>query len=178
MRIAFSGKLGAGKSSASAIFQELAREKGIDLILTPFSKPIYDLAYYVLDKIDRSDIIKPRRLLEEIGKLMNSHPKGDQLIDFHKKILNNIEHCVIEDLRRLTQVKYLQENGFVLIRIEAGRDVRMDRRPGESFAEGDITDTELDIDKNPKWTPNFIIYNNGTYDFLKYQCKDIFDKIK
>jgi dephospho-CoA kinase len=140
------GKLRSGKSTVTQLIKELVKEvHGIDLVSRPLATPIYEEAksFY-----DRHGLVwrKNRKLLEAIGEALNDdYPKGDKIVELYKQSMNEEEHIIVEDCRRITQANFLKQwKDTILIRVSASKEVRKARcKPGE-WSEGAITDTELD----------------------------------
>jgi len=150
------GKLRSGKTTVSGFVQEFVKEKyGIELISKPLATPIYEEAKAIYAK---HGLIwrKNRRLLEGIGEALNEdYPGGDKIVELYDASFNSKEHIFVEDCRRKTQADYFRSIGAILIRVWADPKVRKLRcKPGE-WAEGHVTDTELD-----DYPVNLEIYNN------------------
>lgn len=151
------GKLRSGKSTCVGIIKEYVKElSGFELINKPLAKPIYDAAKLFYKSNDLT-WRKNRRLLEGMGEAYNNdYPNGDKLIEIYDEQFNLSENIIVEDCRRKTQADYFRTRDSVLIRIKADAEVRKARcKPGE-WAEGHVSDTELD-----DYPVDFEIENNG-----------------
>jgi len=157
MKLVMLGKLRSGKSTVTKILQELIKEHyNVELKQKPLATPIYDEAK---DFYKRHELVwrKNRRLLEGIGGAFNEDfPGGDKIILLYDKVFDPNEDIVVEDCRRITQADYFKEKGAVLIRIVAERGIRKSRCQVGEWAEGHITDDELD-----NYPVDFEIVNNG-----------------
>lgn len=148
VRIALSGKLRSGKTTAREIFQKVAKEEyNIDLLNLPLATPIYSEAYSFYERHGLVWTTKDRKLLEGIGEALNDkYPHGDKIVELYKEELDrrDSESVIADDMRRTTQADFLKGQGFILVRLECPDNIRKKRcLPGE-WSEGAITDVELD----------------------------------
>lgn len=168
LRIIMLGKLRSGKTTVGKLICETLKEvKDISLQSRPLAKPIYEEAQ---DFYARHGLTwrKNRRLLEGIGEALNDdYPGGDKIIELYAKDFNVNENIYVEDCRRLTQARFFADLNLqaenagissrsIFIRVTATDAVRKARcKPGE-WAEGHVTDVELD-----NWPADIEIENNG-----------------
>lgn len=169
MKIVLLGKLRSGKSHAAKLFIEAAKDHlGIELARKPLAAPIYKAAqrfYRETGLVWR----KNRRLLEGMGEAMNEdYPGGDLIVQFYKEKFNPSENIIVEDCRRLTQAKFLRDNGAFFVRIKCSDEIRKERCLYGEWTEGHVTDTELD-----DYPCHANIDNTLTLDYLKTQVVDI-----
>lgn len=173
LRIIMLGKLRSGKSTAGQLLCETLKEmKGIELTSRPLAKPIYEEAKALYEK---HGLVwrKNRRLLEGIGEALNDdYPNGDKIVELYVKNFDPQENIYVEDCRRLTQASFFSElmdptkindkvSSFypgktLFVRVNATDEVRKARCKLGEWAEGHVTDTELDT-----WPADFEIDNNS-----------------
>lgn len=184
LRIIMLGKLRSGKSTVGGMICSTLKEmKGIELNSKPLAKPIYEEAKSFYERHGLT-WRKNRRLLEGIGEALNDdYPNGDKIIELYAKDFDANENIYVEDCRRLTQAKFFQYlntpeacavGRTLFVRVNATDEVRKSRcKPGE-WAEGHVTDTELD-----SWPADFEINNNGEdLDKLKQTIRNLVEFIQ
>jgi dephospho-CoA kinase len=157
MHIALTGWAGAGKTTVAQYLEQKYRYKRIS-----FADGIKDIAkkYFFVQE-------KNRKLLQQIGEKMR---EIDQDV-WVKYTLHRIEYIeldspvVIDDLRRMNEFEALQRKGFIVIRIEANEDIRIDRLiKRDGFCDRTLLYNESENGVAHLEFP--IIYNNGTLDEL------------
>lgn len=183
LRIIMLGKLRSGKTTVGSLICDSIREqKDIKLNARPLALPIYKEAKKIYAKYGLT-WRKNRRLLEGIGEAMNNdYPNGDLIVEEYAKDFDPAENIYVEDCRRLTQANFfanlniaaqfhLDETPIpfpgktLFIRINATDEIRKARcLPGE-WAEGHVTDTELD-----NWPADYEISNDGD-DLIELKAK-------
>ena len=89
-----------------------------------------------------------------------------------KKIIKQKGNIIVTDVRVPHEYEVFKNAGAITIRVEATRETRAKR--GQLVGENDITEVGLDNEKN--W--DYIIDNNSTYEYLKFQVEKIIDEIK
>ena len=87
------------------------------------------------------------------------------------KILEQKGNIIVTDVRVPHEYEIFKAAGAITIRVEASRDVRMQR--GDLVGEDDITEIGLDHIKD--W--DYVIDNNGDYENLKTQVLKIIENI-
>jgi len=142
----------------------------IELQNKGLATPIYAIAKKVYEE---NGLVwrKNRRLLEGIGEALNEdYPGGDKIVELYKQDFSPDENIFVEDCRRQTQADFFKEQGSIFVRVTAVEAVRKSRcKPGE-WAEGHVSDTELD-----DFPADFTITNNGkSLDDLK---QDVYNKV-
>lgn len=164
--IIFSGKQYSGKDTAAKIMLnampdfkrcamgdiiklEYGRQKGLTYDEIEKNKPLY-----------RQDLIN----LGNWGRAQDS----DYWLN---KIIEQDGNIMVTDVRVPHEYEVFKNAGAISIRVEADREVRMQR--GTLIGENDITETGLDdvID----W--DYIIENNSDYEALKEKVNSLIKKI-
>lgn len=178
MRIAISGKQGAGKSELSKIFID---KYGFEYV--SFAKALKEMAIeeYGLSEEEVYGAKKKREFLQNLGA-----EKRDEDINYWVKIvidsLEEDKNYVLDDLRYLNEFDALKDNGFVMVRVLASEEVRKDRI-GSTFgnpthkSETDLDSVEnnptlyKDREENKRYWDVFI--NNETIDIERFRgCAD------
>jgi len=158
MKVIMLGKLRSGKTTCANLVKELVNENlGYKLINKPLAAPIYAELYEFYEKHGLV-LRKNRRFMEGVGEALNDdYPGGDKIVELYAESFNPSEHIIVEDCRRKTQADFFRKYNAIFIRIKSNDEIRKSRcKPGE-WAEGHITDTELD-----NYPVDFEITNNGS----------------
>ena len=167
-KLAFCGKMGSGKTSASLIALGLMTERfGQDASIgyvIKFAQPIYQsmLAFH-RNKGGTAERIFTQRL----GDLAKREFGEDVFVNiFEENVIGLItnrlpqltqENVLImtDDLRFLSEYKLLKKLGFTIIGVEAPEDLRQ-RRLGDAFANiRHRSETELSL-----FSPDYVVYND------------------
>lgn len=169
MKIAVVGKIRSGKDSFANYFVQ----KGF--VEHKFGAGIAEVIQkYFPEEWAKG---KPRHLYQEIGQ----HFRGldeDVWIKYLASKLNEQHPVIITDVRQENEVKWLKENGFILIKVEAPDELRIERM----FKAGDIVDdyslqmqmnhpTELSVDRI---MCDYFIYNDGSLEDLEAKAKSLY----
>ena len=161
MLIGISGKQRSGKDTVAKYL-----DNKYGFIRVSFANPLKRLAidYFGLTPKDVY-VRKPdnvRKFLQELGRLGRSIDK-----DFWvKKALskyNENELWVVSDVRYKNEAEAVKNLEGILIRIEADRDIRLQRGP--LAYENDLSETDLD-----DYSFDYVIQNNGS-------IKELYKKI-
>jgi dephospho-CoA kinase len=166
--LAFCGKMGSGKTSASLIALGLMTElfgqdNSIGYIIK-FAQPLYQsmLAFH-RNKGGNAE----RNFLQRLGDLARREFGDDIFVNIFEEnvaglITNRLpqltqEHVLVmtDDLRFLSEYKLLKKLGFTIVGVEAPEDLRQ-RRLGDAFANiRHRSETELSL-----FSPDYVIYND------------------
>lgn len=154
--IIFSGKQYSGKDTAAKILLEIAPDYKRcamgDIIKLEYGK-LNNLTYEEIEN-NKSQY---RAGLIELGNWGRSQSPDYWL----EKIIQTDGKIMVTDVRVPHEYEVFKNAGAVSIRIEADREVRLQR--GELVGENDITETGLDNIKD--W--DYIIENNSSYESFK-----------
>lgn len=176
VRIALSGKLRSGKTTTREIFQEIAKQKDLNLTYVSLAAPIYSEAYAFYNKHGLVWTTKDRKLLEGMGEALNNkYPGGDKIVELYAEELKKHEGQAIinDDMRRITQANFLKGLGFTLVRVDSPDALRRERCKEGEWSEGAITDTELD--DYPYF--DYKILNTGSLDNLEACVGQILEEL-
>lgn len=116
----------------------------------------------------------------EAEKLNQDDPNYFLKLSLQMKTDDNKPIWLISDARRLSDIKYFQQNQFdkiqiITIRINCSEEVRKQR--GWTFVTGiDDAQTECGLDEYQEWT--HLVTNNGVDSNLMTTLDDILDKVK
>lgn len=150
MRLAFSGKICSGKSTAAKYMSQI-----LDCQVLSLAQPIKKIAREIFDMKT-----KDRRLLQIIGATGRALDEDIWV----KKLLEEVtnDHCIVDDVRFKNEAGILRENGFLIIRLEVDEKVQRKRilnlyedRANEHLSSvNNISETSLDsYDFDMKWKP-------------------------
>ena len=175
VRIAFTGKMRSGKTSAA---DYLWIERGFEKI--SFASPIYRI---VDDLFGTDENGKRRELLQAVGQKMREIDpdvwirQAEKSLRIYEDYLST-KGVVIDDLRQPNEYEWARENNFVIIRVEANEDTRLERarQAGDDFSEKDLAhDTEQYVDD---FSVDYTVVNDGDICDLKRRIDEIMDEIK
>ena len=128
-RIAFSGKMGSGKSTAGKILAEYNNQsctmRGLKKMtnIVSFADPIKKIARDVFHMKD-----KDRRLLQIIGatgRALNKNTWTNKLLGVIDAEKGN--DWIVDDVRFPNEANLLKKNGFYIIRLEVSENLRRQR---------------------------------------------------
>ena len=167
-KIAFTGKMGAGKSTAAlvalGIYTEMYGPEDSIGVIIQFANPLHQAAV----AFHRRE--KPRVFLQRLGDLARRE-FGDDVFEqiFHENVdgfINNRlpqipqTHALLmtDDLRFKGEYKLVKNLGFTVIRVEAAEEVRK-QRLGNAFTNVKHR-SEMEMEQ---FRPDFVI-DNSAYD--------------
>tara|TARA_A100001011_G_scaffold400701_2_gene517733 strand:- start:370 stop:930 length:561 start_codon:yes stop_codon:yes gene_type:complete len=158
MKIAFAGKMGTGKTSATNFLSSIYT----DSFNTSFAEPIYDILNYA-QKVTNQSKKKDRLFLQfigtEWGRNIDQNLWINLLLDRTKNFSN---HCFISDLRFSNEFKFLKENGWICVLIERD-NTEYNSILEERIGNGNVNhSSENDLTNIPRKDWDFIIENNGS----------------
>ncbi|MHA1976482.1 MAG: AAA family ATPase [Candidatus Hodarchaeales archaeon] len=164
--IGITGNMGSGKSLAANYLTEKYQCKKLRL-----SGKMRDIATELE--------IKPTRdFLQGIGKFMRDFDDDVWVRYVYNKVRLSSSPIVIDDIRRINEIKFLEPLGFKFIRIDTDPAIRRSRI--ESRGDAKITDTDwnrwsthLTENQVMELKVDYHLENNGTIEELHEQ----FDKI-
>lgn len=107
LRIAFMGKICSGKSTLCKYLQQLQPE----FVVLSFAGKIKEIANDLFDMK-----FKDRQLLQQIGSKMRDIDP-DVFSKYLIKQSNKYKFVLVDDARYPNEIKYLKENGFILIKL-------------------------------------------------------------
>lgn len=136
--------------------------------------------------LDPNEIVgyrKPRQLYQDFGQLLRSMDEDIWIRQVERsmeaaEILRTTEGIVISDGRQPNEIAWARRNGFVIIRINANEDTRLERARKESdaFSEEDTKhETESHIDG---YKVDYEVDNNGDAGELGRQIDEIMGELK
>ncbi len=164
------GQMGSGKSLVAEYLEEKYNFKRFRL-----SSKMREIA------IDLG--LEPsRNFLQGIGKFMRDFDDDVWVKYLIKMIINEKGNIVVDDIRRINEVKFLKPQGFVIIRIESTdkeRKARIEKRTGMMIPENEWFRwqnhlTEIQVKDIPV---DNIIVNNGTIKHLKKEVDHLMDEL-
>lgn len=176
VKIALTGKLRSGKDTVAQAFIEdgfsgYKLSMGItEIIQSYFSK-------------DLESGLKLRKHYTTIGQGLRALDDKVWLHRTWKEIQRNetlfdVKDVIITDLRQKNEEEFLRHRGFIIVKVEAEDQLRIDRS-FESDNDFDITqmyhETELSVDSI---NADYIIENNGSLEDLKRSCQSLIQTIK
>jgi len=168
--IGLCGQMGSGKSFVAEYLQEKYSFKRFRI-----SGKMREIA------IDL-DIEPTRDFLQGIGKFMREYDDDVWIKYLSKRILNEKGNIVVDDIRRINEIKFLKPLGFLIIRIDSSeieRKSRIEQRTGEKIPEDEWLRwqnhiTEIQVKDIPV---DIVINNNGTVETLKSEIDLLMTKL-
>ena len=129
-RIAFSGKMGAGKSTLAKMIKDYFKEQDCDFKIFSFATGVKKVA---IDFFNMDPEKKNRELLIQIGNKMRE-------IDpdvWAKRVISEVgelDFCLVDDLRYQNEARYLKKAGFTLIKLRISHELQ-EKRLRETYPE-------------------------------------------
>lgn len=168
-KIALVGKAGVGKDTLAA-----------------YAEAVYGFKKFAFaDALKRFDQElfgptegKNRKRLQEFGQFCRSIDPDVWVKQLHKKLSHYGGHTIITDVRQWNELKYCQDNGFVIVKIVADDLVRLGRmkKRGDQFTLEDLNhETETQMDSFPF---DYFVDNNGDFHSLSTQFDYIIRDLK
>lgn len=198
IKIALCGRLRSGKTSAAI---HLHARHGFETASFGGALRLYAEQLFAYSDVYKSEPItkpdpfggtmtigqrKPRRLLQDFGQAMRKLDENiwinhveERIKDIEREafLLDRPARIVIDDLRQPDEFEWAKANGFVIVRINAPDELRIDRAKaaGDDFSEEDLThETEQYIDG---FAVDFEIDNNGSEAELERAVDEILSEI-
>lgn len=183
MKIALFGKMRSGKDTVAKIltqeygFKDFAFAQGIGEIIVKYFPTA--LSYG-----------KPRQHYQHIGQSMREldqdvwvkyllkrvlHYKMDIRLSVENKNKRIPFRVVVTDGRQQNEAERLREEGYLIVKVEAPEDIRIDRmvQAGDVFTDELLThETEKQVDLI---NADITILNDGTLEDLRLKVKDLIE---
>lgn len=157
MKIAVIGKMRVGKDC----FAEFFKNRGLQEF--KFGTGIAEIIQkYFPEEWEKG---KPRHLYQGIGQYFRTFDE-DVWVKYLSKQIEGKTNVIVTDCRQVNEVKWLKENGFYIVKIEADEEIRIQRikAEGDVFKKEDLEhETEKQVDQVEY---DLLITNNGTKDEL------------
>lgn len=172
--IAFTGKAGAGKTTAAELLVELGYQR------QSFAAPLKDIAARLWGETARTDREKLQRLGVAVREIeqdtwSNLLVEGLRERELYPRVNyqgNAVSEppTVVDDMRFENEWFALKANGFVIVRITASRAVRIDRLKANGKWQDEaqlehVSETALD-----HLNPDYTIHNDGPH-------ADLYDEV-
>lgn len=172
MRIGLCGKMRSGKDTVADLilskhpeYRTLAFADGI--------KKVIEICFP--EELAKGS--KPREFYQYIGQnLRKLNPQvWINYTDKELQSLDNSTNVIITDCRQLNENVYLRNNGFIVVKVDADEDIRLQRIKdmGEDVSVEQFNhSTELDVDLIE---PDYLLRNNGSINNLKFNVDRLFE---
>ena len=148
-RIAFAGEMGAGKSSAASVLQDMGYfQLAFADVLRECLSPIYGLidkreTYFVHqgDGSETGPVLTGRELLQQMGTAMRSVDSNLFMRAIARRIyeMGNVQ-VVIDDVRFPAEARFLEEHGFKVFKLVCPSPIRRERVGKSWVGSGDISE--------------------------------------
>ena len=180
IKIALTGKLRSGKTEVARLLaDELDYNYG-----NVFSFGS-SLKYYASKIFEDggSESEKPRSLYQQFGQLMRRIDEEVWVKHLDKSIRLQLSTLgdspiVIDDLRQPNEYQWARDNGFIIVRVEAGDEIRRKRakRAGDRFDEGNLNhETESHSDG---FEVDAVLVNDGEhYGELRKKVRGLVEEL-
>jgi len=176
VRIAFTGKMRSGKTSAA---DYLWIGRGFEKI--SFASPIYRI---VDDLFGSDENGKQRELLQAVGQNMREIDpdvwirQAEKSLRIYEDYLST-KGVVIDDLRQPNEYEWARANGFKIVRMISTRGTRKARAKMLNDIYGEQAFEHETEQYSDKFEVDYEIFNNGgNIDVLKRQVDEIIGEIK
>lgn len=169
MKIMLAGKKGSGKDAAASFLTN--RYSGVAI---SFAEPLYEMMYFC-QSVMKVDKHKDRKFLTTMGDHFREK-NPDIFIDLcmdKAYSIAKIANVYITDGRYENELDAGKNEGFYIIHLLAGNEVRQERRPGESVA--DSHSSENGYPDNYHF--HFTITNNGSLEDLYENLEKVVESI-
>ena len=164
LKIAIAGKMRAGKDSC---FDYIKLKYFPNALRFSFAFPLYKLLN-ICQSFCGFEQKKERDFLQFVGDWGRQHDKSiwiTLLLNEVSKIPENIP-VVVTDARYLNELKELEKNNYIIIKVEANENIRVIRGATNT---DHSSENEVDLFHNY----DYIISNNGSFDDLYKQLDTI-----
>lgn len=175
LRIAVTGEIRSGKDTVCSLIQQPGTGKlyfaeGIELIIKTFFPEAFD------------GTKKPRSYYQKIGQFMRTiNPMvwiNYTARKFESMKQQGVSTFLCTDLRQPNEYQWLKDNGFIVIKVEADSEIRIQRMK-ESGDKFDLQDLVHPVEQEIKRLPyDFLIDNNEGLDELASQVAAVMNEVK
>lgn len=175
-KIAFTGKMRSGKDYLARYMRNKHFYKRFAFgdEIRRVTKELYPEQF--------ADGAKPRSLLQEFGEMAREHDRDVWVKALFRSMEENSHdifdgRVVVTDLRQPHEFDALRRNGFVIVKVEADDEVRLERmrQAGDRFTEEMLNHpTESYIDG---FAADYVITNNGDSDAIAEIEKIIWGRV-
>lgn len=174
--IAFTGKMGSGKSTAIQIFKDLYLEKKV--IEHKFAQPLYDMQEYIYRRLEPAyvrpdNFVKDRKLLQWLGTEFGRNLKESLWVDLWKEKVaksTNVDAVLCDDCRFDNEAKTVKEmGGKIIMLISAETNNRIDTKDG-------IPNHKSEQGVDQKYV-DFVVDNRYSLTMFKANLEEIFNQI-
>lgn len=172
---------------------QIACGKGVikKFLISEYQASDYRFSTILRDVLIRLHVEQSRANIQKMSTLLRQTFGEDILANVMSKDIKNDDHhfIVIDGIRRLADIKHLREiPGFFLVSVEASEELRHQRvierneNPGDDkktfndFLKDQNEESEAEIPKTMA-TADYVIDNNGSWDYLWSQIHDLVKKI-
>lgn len=172
LKIAVMGQMRAGKDTVAKLLMQ--QHKFIEL---KFSDGITDIIRQFYP--DAWQLGKPRHYYQQIGQSLRELDRDVWVKHLGRRLdmLSPVNDVIVTDVRQQNEVEFLQEQGFILIKVVADEAVRLQRiaAEGDSFNE-ELMQHETELAVNGFYC-DFLIDNSGSYEQLEQKVNSIWQEI-
>lgn len=172
IKIAISGKAGAGKNQVLEFAKELWPQ--LQFHEEKFAKFVYSTVKVIHGVLGLRNY-KDGKLMQFLGLHMRE-THGDNFwidrLNEHLKACNNV-NIVVTDLRFPNELEYCKKNNFYIIRVKRYEDLRKESMVGRSS----IHESETALDKTSDEEFDYVLENNGTLEELKLKLTGVLNEI-
>lgn len=169
IKIGLVGKAGTGKDTVAAYLMAVYGFKKF-----AFADKLKEIDAELFGPTEGKD----RKRLQEFGQFCRKINPNVWIEQLDKKLRGYNGNAVITDIRQWNELRYCQDNGFVIVKIVADTKVRLKRMQerGDQFTLIDLMhETEMQMDEFPY---DYWIDNNGTFNDLANQTDYIIRDIQ
>ena len=133
VRIAFGGRMGAGKSTLAREISQFYSTRGVNFKTDSFAEGVREVArdLFGMTRKDRGLLISIGNKMREIDpdvwakRVVRGFDGGDE--GGGDGEVGGEKYCLVDDLRYPNEARYLREAGFILVYLDIDRETQLER---------------------------------------------------
>lgn len=182
LRIALLGELRAGKDTVANMIAEKIKHESVNtpVVFLAFADGIHKVINLVMPEVYK--LGKPRRQLQHIGQSMRQLDKDvwvNMLFNSfeYRDSVARCHNIIVTDVRQPNEVERLHKEGFVVIKVIADKEIRIQRvlEAGDNFSPDMLEhETEKVLHECPY---DYLIDNSSTIGDLERSISKIFEEV-
>ena len=139
VRIAFGGRMGAGKSTLAREISQFYAARGVNFKTDSFAEGVREVArdLFGMTRKDRGLLISIGNKMREIDpdvwakRVVRGFDGGNEggggMEGGDGEVGGGEKYCLVDDLRYPNEARYLREAGFILVYLDVDRETQLER---------------------------------------------------